>query len=277
MNPAIEILKERGFFSAASDLEALNSELDSNKITFYVGCDPTGKSLHIGHMVPYFAAHYLQELGHNPIALVGGGTAMIGDPSGKTEMRKMLSKAEIDENKKNIKNQLKSVIDFDNKDKTKGKAIMLDNADWILNLNYIDFLREIGKHFSVNKMLTYESYKKRLERGLSFIEFNYQLLQSYDFYMLYKNHNCHLQIGGDDQWGNMVNTAFENESVWVWTKKLPCDTPIDFRNCNDYYRNLYDEKTYEEYIESILNEIKSNIDNILSTGLPLDISTIDID
>lgn len=204
MNQAIELLKERGFFSACTDIEALSKLFDEKKVTFYVGCDPTGPSLHIGHMVPFFAAHHLQLLGHNPIVLVGGGTAMIGDPSGKTEMRKMLTLDEINSNKKNIKTQLSSVIDFSTKDKSFGKASVEDNANWLLDLNYIQFLREIGKHFSVNKMLTFESYKKRLEKGLSFIEFNYQLLQSYDFLKLIENKNCQLQIGGEDQWGNIV-------------------------------------------------------------------------
>jgi tyrosyl-tRNA synthetase len=149
--------------------------------------------------------HHLQLAGHNPIALVGGGTAMIGDPSGKTELRKMLTPEEVASNCASIKEQLSTVVDFSEKPSGgKGKAVMLNNADWLTNLNYIDFLREIGRHFSVNRMLTFESYKARLERGLSFIEFNYQLLQSYDFLTLYRDHGCRLQIGGDDQWGNIV-------------------------------------------------------------------------
>jgi len=157
-------------------------------------------------MVPFFAMHHLQEHGHNPIALVGGGTSLIGDPSGKTEMRKMLSVKEIEDNSKALKDQIGTVIDFDVVEgSNKGKAIMLNNYDWLGPLNYIEFLRDIGKHFSVNRMLTFESYKQRLEKGLSFIEFNYQLLQSYDFLILFKEHNCTLQIGGDDQWGNIVS------------------------------------------------------------------------
>ncbi|MGB4405990.1 MAG: tyrosine--tRNA ligase [Sphaerochaeta sp.] len=205
MNQALQTLVDRGFVKACTDTDALSALMDRESVTFYVGADPTGKSLHIGHMVPFFAMHHLQLAGHNPIALVGGGTAMIGDPSGKTELRKMLTPEEVASNCASIKEQLGTVVDFSEKPSGgKGKAVMLNNADWLTNLNYIDFLREIGRHFSVNRMLTFESYKARLERGLSFIEFNYQLLQSYDFLTLYRDHGCRLQIGGDDQWGNIV-------------------------------------------------------------------------
>ena len=206
MNTALQTLIDRGFIKACTDFDALSDLMDKEKVTFYVGADPTGRSLHIGHMVPFFAMHHLQKAGHNPIALVGGGTAMIGDPSGKTEMRKMLTPEQVQENCKSIKTQLGTVVDFsEHPSDGMGKAIMLNNADWLTDLNYITFLREIGRHFSVNRMLTFESYKQRLERGLSFIEFNYQLLQSYDFYILNQEHGCRLQIGGDDQWGNIVS------------------------------------------------------------------------
>lgn len=206
MNTALQTLVDRGFIKACTDFDALSDLMDKEKVTFYVGADPTGRSLHIGHMVPFFAMHHLQKAGHNPIALVGGGTAMIGDPSGKTEMRKMLTPEQVQENCKSIKAQLGTVVDFSEQPENgMGKAIMLNNADWLTDLNYITFLREIGRHFSVNRMLTFESYKQRLERGLSFIEFNYQLLQSYDFYILNQEHGCRLQIGGDDQWGNIVS------------------------------------------------------------------------
>jgi tyrosyl-tRNA synthetase len=206
MNKALQTLIDRGFVKACTDYDALSDLMDAGPVTFYVGADPTGKSLHIGHMVPFFAMHHLQNAGHNPIALVGGGTAMIGDPSGKTEMRRMLTVEQIEKNCAAIKEQLGTVVDFsEHPEGGKGKAIALNNADWLNGLNYITFLREIGKHFSVNRMLTFESYKQRLERGLSFIEFNYQLLQSYDFHILNRDHGCRLQIGGDDQWGNIVS------------------------------------------------------------------------
>lgn len=203
MNKALEVLRDRGFIKQCTDIETLDSLMNEKPVTFYIGVDATGSSLHIGHMVPFYAMHHMQEAGHNPIALIGGGTTMIGDPSGKTEMRKMLTIEQIRENSESIKNQLGSVVDF-SPEREAGKALMLNNYDWLGGLNYIEFLRDIGKHFSVNRMLTFESYKQRLERGLSFIEFNYQLLQSYDFLTLYKDHECRLQMGGDDQWGNIV-------------------------------------------------------------------------
>jgi len=205
MNKALQVLQDRGFIRQCTDFEGLSARMDAGPVTFYVGVDPTGKSIHIGHMVPFFAMHHLQEAGHNPIALVGGGTSLIGDPSGKTEMRKMLTIEQIRENSASLKAQLGTVVDFTVRPGSgMGTAKMLNNYDWLGNLNYIEFLRDIGKHFSVNRMLTFESYRQRLERGLSFIEFNYQLLQSFDFLTLYRDHGCVLQIGGDDQWGNIV-------------------------------------------------------------------------
>ncbi|MDR2897655.1 MAG: tyrosine--tRNA ligase [Spirochaetaceae bacterium] len=199
MNKALEILKERGFFQQCTDPEGLSALMDKGPVTFYIGCDPTGSSLHIGHMVPIFALVHLRNAGHCGMALIGGGTARIGDPSGKTEMRKMLTYDQIDENVESIKKQLDGFVKFDGK-----TAFPVNNKDWLADLNYIDFLRDIGSHFSVNKMLTFEAYKKRLETGLSFIEFNYQLLQSYDYLTLHTKYGCCLQIGGDDQWGNIV-------------------------------------------------------------------------
>ncbi len=206
MNSALQTLFDRGFIKACTNLEGLSDLMDKESVRMYVGVDATGKSLHIGHMVPFFALHHLQKAGHQPIALVGGGTTMIGDPSGKSEMRKMLSKEEILSNSESMKSQLQTVVDFsEHPGEGMGRAMMLNNADWLTELNYIDFLREIGRHFSVNRMLSFEAYKQRMERGLSFIEFNYQLLQSYDFYILNKEHDCRLQVGGDDQWGNIVS------------------------------------------------------------------------
>ncbi len=195
----LEVLQERGFIKQCTDRDALEKLMSEKPVTFYVGVDPTGKSLHIGHMVPFFAMHHLQNAGHKPIALVGGGTSMIGDPSGKTEMRQMLTIEQIRSNADSIKNQLSKVVDF-----SEDKALMVNNYDWLGPLNYLDFLRDIGKHFSVNRMLSFETYKMRLETGLSFIEFNYQLLQSFDFLTLVRDHGCELQMGGDDQWGNIV-------------------------------------------------------------------------
>ncbi len=199
MNKALEELKERGFFAQCTDEKGLSDLMDKGPVAFYVGCDPTGPSLHIGHMVPFFALRHLRKHGHIGIALIGGGTARIGDPSGKTEMRKMISYEQIDQNVETIKAQLDRFIGFDNK-----TAFSANNKDWLADLNYIDFLRDIGSCFSVNKMLSFEAYKQRLERGLSFIEFNYQLLQSYDYLCLHQKHNVQLQIGGDDQWGNIT-------------------------------------------------------------------------
>ena len=199
MNKAIETLQARGFFNQCTDLEALSERMDKGPITFYVGCDPTGPSLHIGHMVPFFAFRHLLKFGHRGVALIGGGTGRIGDPSGKTEMRKLLDYSQIDANVESIKNQLDRFLGFDGE-----HALAANNKDWLENLNYIDFLRDIGSCFSVNRMLTFEEYRLRLERGLSFIEFNYQLLQAYDFYMLHQKYGMDLQIGGADQWGNIT-------------------------------------------------------------------------
>ena len=199
MNKALETLKERGFFQQCTDVEGLSKLMDAGSVTFYVGFDPTGSSLHIGHMLPAFALRHLRNAGHCGIALVGGGTARIGDPSGKTEMRKMITYDQIEENSAAISAQLDRFIGFDGK-----TAYSDNNKNWLADLNYIDFLRDIGSHFSVNRMLTFEAYRKRMETGLSFVEFNYQLLQSYDFLQLNERHGVALQIGGDDQWGNIV-------------------------------------------------------------------------
>ncbi len=199
MNKALQTLIDRGFFQQCTNVEALSALMDKGPVTFYTGTDPTGGSLHIGHLVPQFAVRHLRDAGHIGIALLGGGTGRIGDPSGKTEMRKMLDYQQLDENVEKIKAQLDRFIGFDGK-----TAFAENNKNWLADLNYIDFLRDIGSCFSVNKMLSFEAYKIRMETGLSFLEFNYQLLQSYDFLMLHQRHHCCLQIGGDDQWGNIV-------------------------------------------------------------------------
>ena len=195
----LEVLEKRGFVSQCSNREELRRLFDSERVTFYIGFDPTGRSLHVGHLVQLFAMAHLQRAGHRPIALIGGGTARIGDPSGKTEMRKILPIETIKENADRFRKQISRFVSFED-----DRGIMDDNATWLADLNYIDFLREIGKHFSVNRMLSFEAYKMRLERGLSFIEFNYQILQAYDYLVLYRKYGCKLQMGGDDQWGNIV-------------------------------------------------------------------------
>ncbi len=196
---AFETLKERGFVSQCSDERGLARLLDSEQVTFYIGFDPTASSLHVGNLMQLFAMAHLQRAGHRPIALIGGGTSRIGDPSGKSEMRQILPVKTIKANGERFRAQISRFLDF-----SEGKALMLDNADWLAPLNYIDFLRDIGRHFSVNRMLSFETYKMRLASGLSFIEFNYQILQAYDYLVLYQRQGCRLQMGGDDQWGNIV-------------------------------------------------------------------------
>lgn len=194
-------LKARGFIAQVSDEEALRRLLDETRLTFYVGFDPSADSLHAGSLVPVMAMMHLQQAGHRPIGLVGAGTSMIGDPSGKTEMRQMMSQETIAVNAACLHAQLGYYLGFDDPDR---EVIAENNAAWLLQLNYIEFLRDIGRHFSVNRMLAAEAYKQRLERGLNFIEFNYQVLQAYDYLELYRRYNCTLQCGGDDQWGNIL-------------------------------------------------------------------------
>ncbi len=199
MKSVYDIFLERGFIEQITDEPLIRELLARERITCYIGFDPTAASLHIGSLVPIMSLAHMQRHGHRPIALVGGGTALIGDPSGKTEMRQILTREQIDHNARCLQKQLSRYLDFD-----EGKAILLNNADWLTQLNYIEFLRDVGRHFSVNKMLAAESYRIRLEKGLNFIEFNYMLLQSYDFLQLFKSYDCLMQMGGNDQWGNMV-------------------------------------------------------------------------
>lgn len=202
MSNVYDTLLERGFIQQITHEEPLRELLGKEKVTFYIGFDPTADSLHVGHFLQMIVMAHMQRAGHIPVALIGGGTAMVGDPSGRTDMRKMLTREQIDHNAERFKNQFSRLIDFSD-----GKAIMVNNADWLLNLNYIEFLREIGVHFSVNRMLTAECFKSRLERGLSFLEFNYMLMQGYDFLELYRRYGCRLQMGGDDQWSNILAGA----------------------------------------------------------------------
>lgn len=192
-------LQRRGYIKQLTHEDEIKKALTEEKVTFYIGFDPTADSLHVGHFIAMMFMAHMQRAGHKPIALVGGGTAMIGDPSGKTDMRSMLSREDIEKNIVGIKKQMEKFIDFSD-----DKALLLNNADWLMNLNYVDFLRDIGVHFSVNNMLRAESIKQRLEKGLSFLEFNYMLMQGYDFLYLNQNHGCTMQLGGDDQWSNML-------------------------------------------------------------------------
>jgi len=216
----LDQLKERGFIAQVTFEDDLYKAMEQGPMTFYLGVDPTADSLHVGHFIPILMATHLQRAGHKPIILCGGGTAMIGDPSGKTELRKMLTQENIAQNVAAIQRQLSRFLDFG-----EGGAQMVNNADWLLKLNYVEFLRDIGALFSVNHMLAAECYKKRLEVGLTFLEFNYMLMQSYDFLQLFQTHGCRLQIGGDDQWSNILSGADlirrkEREDAFALTCKL---------------------------------------------------------
>ena len=192
-------LKARGLIAQLTNEEKVRDLLNNGKTSFYIGFDPTADSLHVGHFVQIMVMAHMQKAGHTPIALFGGGTGMIGDPSGKTAMRRMMTREEIDHNVRCFQKQMSRLVDFSD-----GKAIMVNNADWLMNLNYIQFLREVGVHFSVNRMLSFECYKQRLERGLSFFELNYMLMQSYDFLVLNRKYGCQLELGGDDEWSNII-------------------------------------------------------------------------
>ena len=194
-----EELQARGLIAQVTDEPLIRDLINNGKATFYIGFDPTADSLHVGHFMALCLMKRLQEAGNKPIALIGGGTAMIGDPSGRNDMRSMMTKETINHNVECFKKQMSRFIDFSD-----DKALLVNNADWLLDLNYVDLLREVGPHFSVNRMLTAECYKQRMEKGLSFLEFNYMIMQSFDFYTLYQKYGCHLQFGGDDQWSNML-------------------------------------------------------------------------
>lgn len=201
MSNVYDVLNERGFLKQVTH-EGLKELLEKESVTFYIGFDPTADSLHVGHYVQLMAMAHMQRAGHRPIALIGGGTTMVGDPSGKSDLRKMLSIEDIESNAEAFKTQMRRFLDFSD-----GKALMINNADWLLKLNYIEFLRDIGVHFSVNRMLTADCYKNRMEKGLTFLEFNYMLMQGYDFLVLNQKYGCKLQLGGDDQWSNILAGA----------------------------------------------------------------------
>lgn len=198
-NNVYDVLMERGYLKQFTHEEEIKKILSEDKVTFYIGFDPTADSLHVGHFISMMFMAHMQKFGHVPIALIGAGTAMIGDPSGRTDMRKMMTKEIIDKNVQAIKKQMEKFIDFSD-----DKAILENNANWLLGLNYIDFIRDIGSHFSVNRMLAAECFKSRMENGLSFLEFNYMLMQGYDFLVLNRKYGCTMQLGGDDQWSNMI-------------------------------------------------------------------------
>ena len=243
-----EELKARGLVAQTTDEAKIKDLLDNHKTTFYIGFDATADSLHIGHFMQLIIASRLQKAGHRPILLLGGATTMIGDPTGKTDMRKMLSKEAIGHNTECFRRQMERFIDFSD-----GKALIVNNADWIANLNYIDFLREIGVHFSVNRMLSAECYKSRMENGLSFLEFNYMLMQSYDFLTMYRKYDCHLELGGDDQCVDGKDDAYgmtfsllttaegkkmgktEKGALWIDAEKT---SPYEFFQ---YWRNVQDQ------------------------------------
>jgi len=217
---AYEVLQQRGFLADCTHPEEAQEALKAGPVTVYVGFDPTADSLHVGHLTQVMALSWLQRAGHRVIALVGGGTSRVGDPTGKTELRKMLSDDEIAQNSEVFRHQLSHFLELDGE-----RGHLVDNADWLLELNYVSFLRDIGRHFSVNRMLAAEAYKQRLERGLSFIELNYQIFQAYDFLELFRRYGCRMQMGGNDQWGNIVAGVdlvrrVESTEVWGLTTQL---------------------------------------------------------
>lgn len=258
MRNVFDVLNERGFIEQTTHEEEIKTLLKNESVTFYIGFDPTADSLHIGHYIQIMVMTHMQRHGHRPIALIGGGTTMVGDPSDRTGMRSMMTREQISSNGEKFKEIFKKFLDFG-----EGKAIMVDNADWLLDLNYVEFLRDVGLHFSVNRMLTADCYKNRLEKGLTFLEFNYMLMQAYDFYVLHKDYNCKMQFGGNDQWSNIIagadlvrrkdaESAFgmtfsllttsegkkmgktEKGALWLDAKKT---TPYDFFQ---YWRNVDD-------------------------------------
>ncbi len=285
MENVFDLFKSRGLVAQATDEAAIQALLGKEKITFYTGFDPTADSLHVGHFMQLIIMRHMQKAGHRPIVLLGGGTTMVGDPTGKTDMRKMLTQEQIQHNADEFKKQMSKFIDFG-----EGKALIVNNADWLLQLNYLEFLREIGVHFSVNKMLSAECFKTRLEKGLSFIEFNYMLMQSYDFLRLRREYNCKMQFGGNDQWSNIIGGVelnrrcdqadvygltftllttkegkkmgkTEKGAVWLDPEKT---TPYDFFQ---YWRNI-DDAEVQNCLKLLTDVPLAEIDSIDMTSGP---------
>ena len=269
-----DVLQERGFLKQLSHEEEIKELLEKEKVTFYIGFDPTADSLHVGHFIALMLMSHMQKAGHRPICLLGGGTGMVGDPSGKDDMRKMLTPEFIAHNIACFKKQMSRFIDF-----TDDKAIMVNNADWLMDLNYIQLLREVGVHFSVNRMLAAECFKKRLEKGMTFFEFNYMIMQGYDFWHLFKHHNCVMELGGDDQWSNMLAGVElirrkEQKPAFCMTCKLL--TTSDGRKMGKTEKGalwLDPEKTSPyDFYQYWRNVGDSDVENCLSllTFLPMD-------
>ena len=269
-----DVLQERGFIKQLSHEEEIKELLEKEKVTFYIGFDPTADSLHVGHFIALMLMSHMQKAGHRPICLLGGGTGMVGDPSGKDDMRKMLTPEFIAHNIACFKKQMSRFIDF-----ADDKAIMVNNADWLMDLNYIQLLREVGVHFSVNRMLAAECFKKRLEKGMTFFEFNYMIMQGYDFWHLFKHHNCVMELGGDDQWSNMLAGVElirrkEQKPAFCMTCKLL--TTSDGRKMGKTEKGalwLDPEKTSPyDFYQYWRNVGDSDVENCLSllTFLPMD-------
>lgn len=269
-----DTLTERGFIKQVSHEQEIKELLTKEQVTFYIGFDPTADSLHVGHFVGLMVMAHMQRAGHRPIALLGGGTGMVGDPSGKDDMRKMMTVETINHNIACFKKQMQKFIDF-----SEGKALMVNNADWLLSLNYIQLLREVGVHFSVNRMLSAECFKQRLERGLSFFEFNYMIMQSYDFWELFQKHNCVLQLGGDDQWSNVLAGADlirrkEGKPAFCFTFKLL--TTSDGRKMGKTEKGALwldpDKTTPYEFYQYWRNIADADVENCLAllTFLPME-------
>ncbi|MEE2757955.1 MAG: tyrosine--tRNA ligase [Myxococcota bacterium] len=284
---AIELLQARGFIQQTTDLDELSSHFESGTRTFYVGFDPTGPSLHVGHMVPVMAMAWLQRLGHRPIAVLGGGTALIGDPSGKDQTREMLTAEDIAYNRDRFREQLSRYLrleDQGREDQSGTAAILIDNGDWLLPLNYVEFLRDIGRYFSINRMLSAEGTRQRLERdqGMSFIEFNYHLLQSYDFLVLHDNYDCTVQFGGDDQWFNIlggVQLIRKGRAKKAYAATVPLITTADGKKMGKTESGAVwldaDQLSPYDYYQYWINVQDADVDRFLKLYTFLELDQID--